>query len=121
MKKAKINNDDVKTVLNRINQFVQAKAVYSPINPAPNGLAATFIDGQLAIAQYGYWFSGMLRSDPKTKDHLDDYMLLPAPVVDGGNQVQPCHRRNRRYYLKAIQASRRSLQIPRVVHGRQAC
>ena len=54
-----------------------------------NGLAAAFIDGQLAIAQYGYWFSSMLRSDPKTKDHLDDYMMLPAPVVDGGNRYSP--------------------------------
>jgi multiple sugar transport system substrate-binding protein len=89
MKTANINNDDVKTVLNRINQFVQSKAVYSPINPAPNWTGGTFIDSQLAIAQSGYWFSGILRSDPKTKDHLDDYMLLPAPVVDGGSRYSP--------------------------------
>lgn len=89
MKKANINNDDVKNVLNRINQFVQAKAVYSPINPAPNWTGGTFIDGQLAIAQFGYWYTGILRSDPKTKDRLDDFMLLPAPVVDGGTRYSP--------------------------------
>lgn len=89
MKKANINNDDVKNVLNRINQFVQAKAVYSPINPAPNWTGGTFIDGQLAIAQFGYWYTGILRSDPKTKDLLDNYMLLPAPVVDGGARYSP--------------------------------
>jgi multiple sugar transport system substrate-binding protein len=89
MKKANINNDDVKNVLNRINEFVQAKSVYSPINPAPNWTGGTFIDGQLAIAQFGYWYTGILRSDSKTKDHLDDYMLLPAPVVDGGTRYSP--------------------------------
>lgn len=89
MKKANINNDDLKNVLDRINQFVQAKSVYSPINPAPNWTGGTFIDGQLAIAQYGYWYTGMLRNDSKTKDHLDDYMLLPAPVVDGGTRYSP--------------------------------
>lgn len=89
MKKANINNDDVKNVLNRINQFVQAKAVYSPINPSPNWTGGTFIDEQLAIAQFGYWYTGILRSDPKTKDRLDDFMLLPAPVVDGGTRYSP--------------------------------
>jgi multiple sugar transport system substrate-binding protein len=89
MKKVNINNDDVKAILDRINKFVQAKAVFSPINPAPNWTGGTFIDGTLAIAQFGYWFSGSLRSDPKTKDHLDDYMMLPAPVVDGGTRYSP--------------------------------
>jgi multiple sugar transport system substrate-binding protein len=89
MKNVQINNADVTAVLNRINQFVQSKAVFSPINPAPNWTGGTFIDGKLAIAQFGYWYTGMLRSDPKTKDHLDDYMLLPAPVVDGGTRYSP--------------------------------
>jgi multiple sugar transport system substrate-binding protein len=89
MKTVSMNNDDVKSILNRINQFVQSKAIYSPINPAPAWTGATFIDGKLAIAQYGYWYSGMLRSDPKTKNHMNDFMLLPAPVVDGGTRYSP--------------------------------
>ena len=89
MKKVQFNNADVKTIFDRINKFVQAKAVYSPINPSPSWTGAAFIDGKLAIAQYGYWFSSMLRNDPKTKDHLDDYMMLPAPVVEGGNRYSP--------------------------------
>jgi multiple sugar transport system substrate-binding protein len=89
MKTAQINNADVTAVLNRVSQFVKSKAVFSPINPAPNWTGGTFIDGKLAIAQFGYWYTGILRGDPKTKDHLDDYMLLPAPVVDGGTRYSP--------------------------------
>ena len=49
----------------------------------------SFLADKLAILQAGYWFSGMLRGDEKAKTHLDDYMMIPAPIADGGTRVSP--------------------------------
>ena len=48
-----------------------------------------FLADKLAILQSGYWFSGLLRGDEKAKTHLDDYMMIPAPIADGGTRVSP--------------------------------
>lgn len=48
-----------------------------------------FLADKLAMYQTGYWFSGLLRGDEKAKTHLDDYVMLPAPVADGGTRVSP--------------------------------
>ena len=48
-----------------------------------------FLADKLAMFQSGYWFSGLLRGDEKAKTHLDDYMMIPAPIADGGTRVSP--------------------------------
>src|SRR5439155_407740 len=35
----------------------------SPVDPSPNWMGADFNNGQIAILQYGYWFSAMAESD----------------------------------------------------------
>ena len=51
----------------------------TPIDPSPNWMGADFNEGQIAILQYGYWFSAMAESD-KTKGKT---VFLPAPTWSG--------------------------------------
>lgn len=86
-KTVNLNNADVKGIFDRTNALIQTKSIYSPINPNPSGwFGPAFAEGKLAIVQAGYWFSGFIRSDEKTKNNLDNYIMLPAPVVDGGKR-----------------------------------
>jgi len=51
----------------------------SPVDPSPNWMGADFNNGQIAILQYGYWFSAMAESDT-TKGKT---VMLPAPTWAG--------------------------------------
>jgi multiple sugar transport system substrate-binding protein len=51
----------------------------TPIDPSPNWMGADFNEGQIALLQYGYWFSAMAESD-KTKGKT---VFLPAPTWAG--------------------------------------
>ncbi len=51
----------------------------TPIDPSPNWMGADFNEGQIAILQYGYWYSAMAESD-KTKGKT---VFLPAPTWAG--------------------------------------
>ncbi|MDF2648900.1 MAG: transporter substrate-binding protein [Paenibacillus sp.] len=62
------------------NQVNQDKAAWG---------GESFLADKLAMFQAGYWFSGVLRGDEKAKTHLDDYVMLPAPIADGGTRVSP--------------------------------
>lgn len=68
------------------------KGDYGPnlVNQDKSGWAGeVFLADKLAMVQLGYWFSGVLRGDEKAKTHLDDYVMLPAPIADGGQRVSP--------------------------------
>jgi multiple sugar transport system substrate-binding protein len=51
----------------------------TPIDPSPNWMGADFNEGQIALLQYGYWYSAMAESD-KTKGKT---VFLPAPTWAG--------------------------------------
>jgi len=51
----------------------------SPVDPSPNWMGADFNNGQIALLQYGYWFSAMAESDT-TKGKT---VMLPAPTWAG--------------------------------------
>lgn len=68
------------------------KGNYGPnlINQDKSGWGGeVFLADKLAMVQLGYWFSGVLRGDEKAKTHLEDYVMLPAPIADGGKRVSP--------------------------------
>jgi multiple sugar transport system substrate-binding protein len=51
----------------------------TPTDPSPNWMGADFNNGQVAMLQYGYWFSAMAESDI-TKGKT---VFLPAPTWSG--------------------------------------
>lgn len=68
-------------------------AVKTPVGPSSlHSEALNFIDlfsqNKLGMMIVGYWFSGMLRSNELTKSHIDDFMMLPSPKMEGGVRVE---------------------------------
>jgi multiple sugar transport system substrate-binding protein len=57
---------------------------FNPLNPSTSWPGDQFTKGQVAIVQYGYWFSAMAESD-QTKGQV---MMLPSPVW-GPNHKSP--------------------------------
>jgi multiple sugar transport system substrate-binding protein len=69
-------NEEAMNVLKWFYDMADKKLTYSPTNPSPGGWMGTdFTAGQLAMIQYGFWYSAMAEGD-NTKGKL---MLLPAP------------------------------------------
>ncbi|BBH22030.1 hypothetical protein Back11_33750 [Paenibacillus baekrokdamisoli] len=60
----------------------------SPLNPEATGFIDLFTQGKLGMMTVGYWFAGILKSTDASKSHLDDFMLLPAPMVAGGKAIE---------------------------------
>ncbi|MBO9605113.1 MAG: sugar ABC transporter substrate-binding protein [Paenibacillaceae bacterium] len=69
------------------------KGNYGPnsVNNFDKGVADVdlFLNGKAAMIQRGYWFSSRIRTNDNTKMHLDDYVMIPAPVAEGGQRVSP--------------------------------
>ncbi|MFD0716157.1 ABC transporter substrate-binding protein [Paenibacillus sp. GCM10027626] len=68
-------------------------AVKKPIGPSLLHSEAAhpvelFAQNKIGMIMVGYWFSGLLRSNDLTKNRLDDFMMLPAPVMSGGKRVE---------------------------------
>ncbi|MBP1992988.1 ABC transporter substrate-binding protein [Paenibacillus eucommiae] len=84
----KLNTPEAKKVL----QY-WVDAVKQPVGPSSlHSEALSFVDlfsqNKLGMMIVGYWFSGMLRSNELTKSHIDDFMMLPSPKMDGGVRVE---------------------------------
>jgi len=67
--------------------FVKTGACISPINDNATWAGDLFAEDKVAIFTAGYWYSGNLRSNENTNTRLDDFMHLPAPVVEGGKRI----------------------------------
>lgn len=73
-------NEDAVKVVKWYYDMAAEKLMYSAINPSPAGWMGTdFNNAQLAMCQYGFWFSPMAETD-KNKGSV---MLLPAPNFFG--------------------------------------
>jgi len=42
---------------------------------------------KIAMFQVGYWYSGLLRSNDKIKDRLNDFVMIPSISWDGGKAM----------------------------------
>lgn len=73
-------NEEAVKVVKWYYDMAAEMLTYSAINPSPAGWMGTDLTaGQLAMCQYGFWFSAMAEGD-NTKGNL---MLLPAPTWSG--------------------------------------
>lgn len=79
---SKINvsgNPEAVKVFRFLFELAQEGLHQTPVDPSPNWMGADFANGQIAILQYGYWFSAMAESDT-TKGKV---VFLPAPTWSG--------------------------------------
>jgi multiple sugar transport system substrate-binding protein len=77
-------------VIDSINMWTKAvkdDIVPSPLHPTEWG-GSLFSAGKAAMVISGYWYSGLLRGDAAAKTHLDDFIMLPTPVMTpGGTRI----------------------------------
>lgn len=76
------NTPEAQEVLKYWFDLAKAGAMYSPVNPPPSWEGTEMPDNQLAIAQYGYWFSGQIDTAQNQQKQLvrDNILMLSAPT-----------------------------------------
>ena len=74
-----LTNPDSKAVMDYWFTLQDARATYSPVNPVTDWEGPAFQKEQLAICQYGYWYSSM-PDDPKDSKARGHVLMLPAPT-----------------------------------------
>lgn len=80
----------VKEILGMWVDAVQANIGNNQLNQdSAAGGHEIFLNDKAAMILGGYFYSGLLRGDAGTSTHLDDYMMIPAPVAQGGERVSP--------------------------------
>ncbi|MFD3501199.1 extracellular solute-binding protein [Streptomyces sp. NPDC058676] len=73
--------------LNWFLEYSRADIGPNPANPNPDGWdGPTYQAKRMAMSCNGYWFGGLIGSDPKLADIT---RFAPAPQL-GGNRVSPC-------------------------------
>jgi len=71
----------------------------SPLSPSPRGWQGPdFLAGQIAMQQYGFWFSGMVTGTANTEtgmegDNKGQAIMIPAPIW--GTRASASRRRSR--------------------------
>ncbi|QHT59429.1 sugar ABC transporter substrate-binding protein [Paenibacillus lycopersici] len=83
-----LDTPDAKKALQYWVDAVKAPVGPSPLNTETKSFIDLFTQNKSAMMLCGYWFSGLLRTTDSTKNNLDDYMLLPSPMMDGGKRVE---------------------------------
>jgi multiple sugar transport system substrate-binding protein len=66
---------EARRVLSYWFDMLKANVMSNPLDPAPAWAGQNFVDNQLAICQYGYWFSGMVNGSKVQ----DETIMLSAP------------------------------------------
>ena len=72
-----------------VNQAVKANVGPNSLNNDQTSGGDLFTDGKSAMIINGYWYGGVLRSNENTREHLEDFGMLPAPTAPGGKRVSP--------------------------------
>lgn len=72
-------NPDAVAILQYFFDLAKAKYDINPRNPSSSYGGQEFVEGKVAMLQYGYWFGGMAESDV-TKGNV---VMLPAPTWAG--------------------------------------
>lgn len=87
--KADLNKPEVKELMNYWMDAVQSNLGPNPLNQDTTWAGDIFVNGNAAMMISGYWYTGLLRGNEKTKTHLDDYGMAPAPIMEGGERISP--------------------------------
>lgn len=77
-----------RSVLDWYLRYAEAKVGPTAADPFPTGAATIYSAGRLAMIGFGYWFSGMIISDPKLAEVS---RLRPAPQFGTVQRVSPCN------------------------------
>lgn len=82
-----VENEAARDAVRYHYELAADKVSSSPINPSPSWPGQDFANGELAIVQYGFWFSGGLTlwASDEIKQKIDEgrMVMLPSPTWKG--------------------------------------
>jgi len=84
------DNEYAKQCVKYIMDMSEELITQSPISPSPRGWPGPdFLAGQIAMAQYGFWFSGMVTGSASEAGMEGDNkaIMIPAPIWGGGKRI----------------------------------
>jgi multiple sugar transport system substrate-binding protein len=85
---ANIQDEDVKEIIKWWLDIQADLLMDSVLNPAPSGwLGSDFINGVLAMVQYGYWYMGWMAGQEPLIDVESEVMMITAPTWAGGLHI----------------------------------
>ncbi len=77
MGKVNLQTPEAKKVLQFWHEVFKENLTFNPLNPITTGSPSDYyVRGQIAIAQYGYWFSGRINATDAVRD---DCIMLQSP------------------------------------------
>jgi multiple sugar transport system substrate-binding protein len=90
--KININTPESKKILQYLVDNMKAGAFNSPLYQPTDGWGGQlFMEDKVGMLMVGYWYTGMLRSNDQLKNRLDDFAMLPTPVLaEGGQRMSTC-------------------------------
>jgi multiple sugar transport system substrate-binding protein len=89
------DSPDAKQMVKFLLDIAKAGYAQSPLSPSPRGWPGPdFVAGQIAMQQYGFWFSGMVAGDIGSEGMVGEFrekgMMMPAPIWgDKGKRFSP--------------------------------
>jgi multiple sugar transport system substrate-binding protein len=89
-KSANLTSPEAMKIFQWYLDATKAMVLESPINSVGDWGGNLFLDDKAAMIQYGYWYSGMIRGHGEASKHLEDFGMLPAPILEGGKRTSPC-------------------------------
>jgi multiple sugar transport system substrate-binding protein len=82
-----VENEAARAAVKYHYDLAASKVSSSPINPSPSWPGQDFANGELALVQYGFWFSGgvMVWANDAIKEKIDAgrIVMLPSPTWQG--------------------------------------
>jgi multiple sugar transport system substrate-binding protein len=85
---ANVQDEDVKEIIKWWVDIQADLLMDSVLNPAPSGwLGSDFINGVLAMVQYGYWYVGWMGGQEPLIDVESEVMMITAPTWPGGVHI----------------------------------
>ncbi len=83
-KESRYSSEEGIEVIKYWTDFAKTYASHSTLNPIPCGWGGpTFLEGKVGIVMLGYNLNTFVKDTPSSKDHVDDFVYLPSPVVEG--------------------------------------
>jgi multiple sugar transport system substrate-binding protein len=82
-----VENEAAREAIRYHYDLAADKISSSPINPSPSWPGQDFANGELALVQYGFWFSGgvTLWANDEIREKIDEgrIVMLPSPTWKG--------------------------------------
>jgi multiple sugar transport system substrate-binding protein len=78
-----MDNPKAVEFLKYVYNLAKENVVWNPLNPSPSWAGQDFVQGQVGMVQYGYWFSGMVSTTKDATVGGDKTVFLPAPTWSG--------------------------------------